>query len=199
MSSPSEPAANSSSSSPDPTCQFCQIASAYPAPSSSNPTSWITPTPSSSLLPFQNHTILSTPHVLAFLDYYRINPGHLLLIPREHHARIAHLPSWLARDLGAWLPLLSRVLCRATGVEDWNIAQNNGVLAKQTVHHIHFHLVPRPAHPKPKSREQISWARVMGHEAREDFSEAEGEEMAERMREELRAELERMGRCGEKL
>ena len=205
------PPANLSSSSLDtssisdlyPTdCQFCQIAAAYPPPSSSKPhTSWIAGpiahTTQTALLPFQNHTILSTPNFLAFLDFYRINPGHLLLVPRQHYPTLTSVPSTIAADLGVWLPVLSRVVCAAVGVKDWNVAQNNGVLAKQTVGHVHFHIVPRPEEPKPKAKEQVSWARMRGLEPREEFDEGEGEEIAESMRTLLKGEIESMKKLAE--
>lgn len=38
-----------------------------------------------------------------------------------------------AREMGYWLPVLSRVLAKATGVWDWNIVQNNGMLSYSAV------------------------------------------------------------------
>ncbi|KAF2234631.1 HIT-like protein [Viridothelium virens] len=177
----------------DPDCQFCQIATAYPPPPSDAPhPSWIANTPPSPTLPFQNHTILATPTVLAFLDYYRISPGHLLLIPRAHHATLASLPPATAAELGRWLPVLSCLVCDVAGVKDWNVQQNNGARAGQTVGHVHFHVVPRPERVRRKKDRDVRWARARGFEPREEFEEEEGEEMARGLREGLGREVERM-------
>ncbi|CRK38409.1 hypothetical protein BN1708_020526, partial [Verticillium longisporum] len=47
-------------------------------------------------------------------------------------------------ELGRFLRTLSRALARVTGVEDWNVVQNNGAAAAQVVMHMHYHLIPRP-------------------------------------------------------
>ncbi|KAI9656875.1 MAG: hypothetical protein M1821_003514 [Bathelium mastoideum] len=182
-------------------CQFCLIAAAHPPPSSPHPdASWISsapfpatsssPSSSSSQLPFQNHTLLSTPHLLAFLDTFRMSPGHLLLIPRSHHATLADVPPGTAAQLGRWLPVLSRVVCGATGAHDWNVLGNNGVAAGQTVGHAHVHLVPRGDVGEKDQEGKRRWR----WRPREEFDEEEGEEMVQEMRRVLRVEIERMGR-----
>jgi histidine triad (HIT) family protein len=32
----------------------------------------------------------------------------------------------------------------ATGASAFNVLQNNGVAAHQAVHHVHFHVIPKP-------------------------------------------------------
>ena len=32
-----------------------------------------------------------------------------------------------------------------TGIEQYNVLQNNGPLAHQAVFHVHFHIIPRPS------------------------------------------------------
>ena len=55
-----------------------------------------------------------------------LSPGHVLLITRKHHEKISDVGEEEGRELGMWLPRLSRVLATVTGVWDWNIVQNNG-------------------------------------------------------------------------
>jgi diadenosine tetraphosphate (Ap4A) HIT family hydrolase len=33
---------------------------------------------------------------------------------------------------------------RVTGVEQYNVLENNGPLAHQAVFHVHFHIIPKP-------------------------------------------------------
>lgn len=49
---------------------------------------------------------------------------------RQHHEKISDVTEEEARELGLWLPRLSRVLAEVTGVHDWNIVQNNGMLLR---------------------------------------------------------------------
>ncbi|KAK4553193.1 hypothetical protein LTR86_009723 [Recurvomyces mirabilis] len=153
-------------------CPFCKIAEAYPSPTSSSPsTSSTSPIPSNpdpEKVDPQCHLLLSTPHVLAFLDILPIAPGHILLVTRRHYRTLADLYAGRKRDgepggdgtedgkgdrdremkedaqaLGEWMPIISRALCKVTGIEDWNLVQNNGERAAQVVPHVHFHFIPR--------------------------------------------------------
>ena len=47
-----------------------------------------------------------------------------------------------------------RAVCEATGVEDYNILQNNGAAAHQAVYHVHFHIIPKSS---PDSGLGIGW------------------------------------------
>ena len=48
-----------------------------------------------------------------------------------------------AAAIGRVLPRLARAVMSATGVEDYNVLQNNGAAASQEVFHAHFHIIPR--------------------------------------------------------
>lgn len=87
--------------------------------------------------------VLETDQALAFLDINPVNPGHVLLIPKEAFATVADLPDDLAAHLGSLLPKLCRAVKAATGAENLNIISNSGPVAGQTVFHIHWHIIPR--------------------------------------------------------
>ena len=80
---------------------------------------------------------------IAFLDIHPVNLGHVLLVPRGHHATVTDLPDDLAGRLGSVLPRLARSVVSATGAEGLNVVINNGEVAGQTIHHSHWHLIPR--------------------------------------------------------
>lgn len=186
-------------------CPFCNISSAYP-PSHPSP---IPHSPDPDKISPQCHLLLSTPYVLAFLDILPIAPGHILLTTRTHYEKVSDLylpPSnnnndhskstdalSSARALGEYLPILSTALARATGIEDWNVVQNNGVRAAQVVPHIHFHLIPRYQEGRKENANKgnvdvgmlKSW-RMFGRGAREDLDDEEGAELARVLRESLR-------------
>jgi histidine triad (HIT) family protein len=81
--------------------------------------------------------------VLAFLDIGPLSPGHTLVIPKERAARLHELSDDSAAALGRVLPRLCRAVVAATGVEDYNVLQNNGAAAHQAVDHVHFHIIPK--------------------------------------------------------
>jgi diadenosine tetraphosphate (Ap4A) HIT family hydrolase len=62
-----------------------------------------------------------------------------------------------------------------------------GIRAAQVVPHVHFHIIPRPSHvPELKNK---SWT-MFGRGQREDLDDDEGEELAAKIRQELRKEVE---------
>jgi diadenosine tetraphosphate (Ap4A) HIT family hydrolase len=100
-------------------CPFCAIGLHYP-PST-------TPNPKHDLVSPPAFVVLSTPLCLAFLDIMPLSPGHLLVTTRRHREKISEVTEDESRELGLWLPRLSRVLANVTDVHDWNIVQNNGM------------------------------------------------------------------------
>ena len=66
-----------------------------------------------------------------------------MILPKEHFADICELPdSWAAKVL----PLggkIGRAMKAGLGCAGFNLVQNNGEAAGQTVHHFHMHIIPR--------------------------------------------------------
>jgi histidine triad (HIT) family protein len=87
--------------------------------------------------------VLETDLALAFLDIGPVNKGHLLVIPRAEAATLSDLPDDVAAHVGALLPRLCRAVKAATGADGLNIVVNHGEVAGQTVHHVHWHIIPR--------------------------------------------------------
>lgn len=193
-------------------CPFCKISDAYPPEASPIPQS-----PDPEKVDPQAHVLLSTPHVLAFLDILPIAPGHILLTTRKHYQKLSDLYTTpqegvdahsaqeareSAKALGEWLPPLSRALCKVTGIEDWNVVQNNGERAAQVVPHVHFHLIPRYQEGRRENAGKgkvdlgtlKSW-RMFGRGSREDLDDDEAEEMAGELRRALKEEIEGGGKA----
>lgn len=83
-------------------------------------------------------------HVLAFLDINPLSRGHTLVIPKEPAATLDQLSDDSAAAIGRVLPRLCRAIMKATGCSAYNVLQNNGAKAHQAVHHVHFHIIPKP-------------------------------------------------------
>lgn len=83
-------------------------------------------------------------HVLAFLDVGPLSDGHTLVIPKEPAETLDQLSDEASAAIGRVLPRLCRAVLRATGATAYNVLQNNGTAAHQAVHHVHFHIIPKP-------------------------------------------------------
>lgn len=81
--------------------------------------------------------------VLAFLDIAPFNPGHAVIVPKDHNHSITTIDLDYLTAVMAIAPKIGTALMRATGAEGFNILQNNGHVAGQTVPHVHFHVIPR--------------------------------------------------------
>ena len=72
-----------------------------------------------------------------------IPSGHALILPKEHYANIYELSDELAAKA---LIVAKKVITKMTGIlgcDGYNVVQNNGEAAGQTVFHFHIHLIPR--------------------------------------------------------
>ena len=81
---------------------------------------------------------------LAFMDIRPVNPGHVLVVPRQHAATLAQLdPEVGAHLFGVAMRLAPAV--RRSGVvsEGINLFLADGRAAGQEVMHVHLHIVPR--------------------------------------------------------
>lgn len=77
------------------------------------------------------------------LDASPAAKGHALIIPKEHYANLYELSDELAAKV---LVLAKKMIIRLTdllGCDGYNIVQNNGEAAGQTVFHFHLHMIPR--------------------------------------------------------
>jgi histidine triad (HIT) family protein len=81
--------------------------------------------------------------VLAFLDIAPLNPGHTLVVPREHHCSITTVPApTLARLLQVGAAAGAAVM-HAVKADGFNLHLANGSVAGQVVPHAHLHIIPR--------------------------------------------------------
>ena len=90
------------------------------------------------------HKVYEDDQVLAFLDINPLSTGHTLVIPKEPAPTMDQLSDESAAALGRALPRLCRAVVAATGVNDYNVLENNGAGAHQAIAHVHFHIIPKP-------------------------------------------------------
>lgn len=80
---------------------------------------------------------------LAFLDIAPGTKGHTLIIPKEHAATLEELSDDKASKILVLAKKIVKAMKEVHGFTNYNIIQNNGKLAGQTVDHYHMHIIPR--------------------------------------------------------
>lgn len=90
------------------------------------------------------HKVYEDALVLSFLDIMPLAKGHTLVIPKEPAETLDKLSDDSSAAIGRVLPRICRAVVKATGCKDFNILQNNGTAAHQAIHHVHFHIIPKP-------------------------------------------------------
>ena len=81
--------------------------------------------------------------VLAFLDIGPVSDGHILVIPKQHYARVHECEAQVLAKVGACLGKIAGAVVKAMGADGYNVLCNNGQAAGQVVEHVHFHIIPR--------------------------------------------------------
>lgn len=81
--------------------------------------------------------------VVAYLDINPCSEGHTLVVPREHSECLLDTPDATIAAVLARVKKVAAHLKEALPCDGFNIVQNNGEAAGQTVKHLHFHIVPR--------------------------------------------------------
>ena len=90
-----------------------------------------------------SHTLFEDEQFKVILDVGPATRGHALIIPKDHYANLYELPEEMAADA---IKLAKKMMSRMTDklhCDGFNIIQNNGETAGQTVFHFHMHLIPR--------------------------------------------------------
>lgn len=81
--------------------------------------------------------------VLAFLDLSQVTKGHTLVIPKVHKENIFELTPEVASNLFERVPRIANAIKKQYKPIGFNILNNNGEMAGQSVFHFHLHLIPR--------------------------------------------------------
>ena len=88
-------------------------------------------------------TIYEDADFRVILDIEPASKGHALILPKEHYANLYELPEELASKVLVVAKKVVTAMTEVLGCDGYNVLQNNGEVAGQTVFHFHMHLVPR--------------------------------------------------------
>ena len=80
------------------------------------------------------------------LDLGPATKGHALILPKEHFANLFEMPEELVSKAFVLAKKMAEKMKDALDCDGFNIVQNNGIAAGQTVFHFHIHLIPRYDH-----------------------------------------------------
>ncbi len=81
----------------------------------------------------------------AILDLGPAAKGHTLILPKEHYNDVTDLDEALGQKVIPLAAKIGRAMKAGLGCDGFNLVQNNGEAAGQTVRHFHVHVIPRYA------------------------------------------------------
>lgn len=90
-----------------------------------------------------SYKIYEDEHVYGFLDINPVGPGHTLLIPKVHSENLLESSDEHVDELMRAVKKVAPSILKAVGSEGFNLVNNYGAIAGQTVFHTHFHIIPR--------------------------------------------------------
>lgn len=105
----------------DETCIFCKIANGE----------------------IPSATVYEDEDFRVILDLGPASEGHALILPKNHFKDVCELDAETSAKV---LPLAAKIgaaMKQSLGCAGFNLVQNNGLAAGQTVFHFHMHLIPR--------------------------------------------------------
>lgn len=77
------------------------------------------------------------------LDLGPASRGHALILPKQHYKDLCELDETVAAKVMPLAAKIGRAMKRSLGCAGFNVVQNNGEQAGQTVFHFHTHIIPR--------------------------------------------------------
>lgn len=92
-----------------------------------------------------SNTVYEDDFCRVILDLSPAAKGHALILPKDHCKDLTELPE---KDCGSALYLAGKIgsaMKKSLDCAGFNVVQNNGEAAGQTVFHFHMHIIPRYA------------------------------------------------------
>ena len=80
---------------------------------------------------------------LAFLDIFPINPGHTIVIPKNHYQNLEDIPENELIEIYKIVKKLAKLIHNKLNTDGYNVLQNNFEAAGQVIQHFHIHIIPR--------------------------------------------------------
>lgn len=100
-------------------------------------------------------TIYEDEDFKVILDISPAAKGHALILPKQHYANLYELPDELCGKVMKLAKKLATHMTDKLNCDGFNLVQNNGEVAGQTVFHFHLHLIPR--YKDGDNRDLLTW------------------------------------------
>lgn len=88
-------------------------------------------------------TIYEDNYFKVILDISPASKGHAIIIPKKHAENIFELDETYASKIFVVAKKVAKAMKEELNCDGFNILQNNGEVAGQSVFHFHMHLIPR--------------------------------------------------------
>ncbi|MCI8295076.1 MAG: HIT family protein [Lachnospiraceae bacterium] len=110
-------------------------------------------------------TVYEDDRFRAILDMGPASKGHTLILPKEHFKDVCALDEGYASRVLSLGGKIGAAMKKSLGCSGFNLVQNNGASAGQTVFHFHLHVIPRYDDGAP----MVTW--VPGHADTDELKE----------------------------
>ncbi|HUO50329.1 MAG TPA: HIT family protein [Candidatus Paceibacterota bacterium] len=88
-------------------------------------------------------TVYEDDATLAFLDIHPVNPGHTLVVPKQHATNIFDIESASWSHVAETVRKVASALEKGLEADGVNLMMNNREHAGQVIDHPHMHVIPR--------------------------------------------------------
>ena len=100
-----------------------------------------------------SYKIYEDDEILAFLDINPVNPGHTLIIPKEHTLDVTTINNDVLIKILDKSRDIASLLIEKMGAQGFTLVQNNGVA--QEVKHFHLHVMPKYSGKKKLTLDEV--------------------------------------------
>ena len=90
-----------------------------------------------------SNTLYEDDSFRVILDLGPATKGHALVMPKEHFGNLYELPDDWCQKAFSLAKKMAGQMTEKLHCDGFNLVQNNGATAGQTVPHFHIHLIPR--------------------------------------------------------
>lgn len=105
-----------------------------------------------------SRTIYEDEDFKVILDANPASKGHALILPKNHYANLYEIDEEVLAKAAKLAKKLTGHMTKKLECDGFNLLQNNGEVAGQTVFHFHLHLIPR--YQSMKNNDLLNWTHL---------------------------------------
>lgn len=120
-----------------------------------------------------SRTIYEDEDFKVILDASPASKGHALILPKNHYANVYEIDEEIFAKAAKLAKKLTTHMTNVLDCEGFNLLQNNGEVAGQTVFHFHMHLIPR--YKSMKNNDLLNWTHL-------DLTDVEQDEICKKLK-----------------